>query len=123
MAKHAGFLKRLKNAIGKGISKIATGLNKFVNTSRPIIEKIPIVGSAVAEVLDRTTNSANQFGRMVQGQITGRQFGNHIVDTYKSGALIAPYRFVRAAAEGPQALKRELQAQYRDTMDYFDQGN
>ena len=123
MAKQAGFLKRLKNAIGKGISKIATGLNKFVNTSRPIIEKIPVVGTAVAEVLDRTTNSANQFGRMMQGQITGRQFGNHIIDTYKSAALIAPYRIARAAAEGPQALRREAQAQYRDAMDYLDHGN
>lgn len=118
MAKQAGFLKRLKNTIGKGISKIATGLNKFVQTSMPAINMIPVAGPAIAEVLKRTTNTATQFGDMLQGKITRNQFGNHLVDTYKSGALVAPYRLARAAHEG--RIQQEIRNQYSDAMSYLD---
>lgn len=121
MGKQAGFLKRLKNTVGKGISTIASKLNKFVNTSKPLINRIPVVGTVVSEVADRVTNSANQFGRMLQGQITGKQFGNHIVDTYKSGALVAPYRAFNAVRQnGIQGLGNEMRAQYQDAMSYLD---
>lgn len=124
-SKPAGFFKRLKNKLGKVISGVNKTVNKYVTKLKPAINMIPLVGSVIGEVGQRITNTGDQFGQMLQGKITKQQFGNHIVDTYKTGALVAPYRLLKTGIDAiknrdPSIMTKEIDAQIDDAMDYLD---
>lgn len=124
-SKPAGFFKRLKNNLGKVISGVNKTVNKYVTKLKPAINMIPLVEPVIGEVGQRITNTGDQFGQMLQGKITKQQFGNHIVDTYKTGALVSPYRITKAAADAiknrdSSIMIKEIAAQIDDAMDYLD---
>ena len=126
MTKQAGFLKRLKNTIGKVVGKVIGGIGKVGNVvskiASPAIKMIPLVGRPLSEVLDRVTNTTNKFGNTIFNISSGqdsrtqwKHFGDHIKDTYKSSPFISPIRFAQA-----NSLINEARAQVQDAIGYFD---
>lgn len=89
VTKFAGVFKRLKNigktisgGIGKALnvsSKIGNAINSY---AKPIIEKVPMIGSAMGYIMDKvpqiTSSMSNNFERISQGENVFRSTGQSL---------------------------------------------
>lgn len=89
MGTSAGIWKRIKNGIGNALNWVGDKIQKVADTG--ILKLIPKgLGKPINRVVEKIGTTVEQLGNLTNGNMTGQEFGNYMLDEYKGSFLGTP---------------------------------